>query len=570
MHRTLQRTEVWIASAILALSFTATRADAQDGILSSLLNRSSASRAESAEQDPPAQAEDTESEAEGQMPPGKDDAEAEPELSILDVRRLVLVAGQMKTVTFSEWVKTVEIGNERVANANINKKNFAQLLVTGIEPGVTEMVVIDKNGDGHRIEVMVTPDASPLKMTLANLYPDANIEVIPAGPEGVALVGYVDNPQAIGSIMDIAEKFYPGGVINGLKVVGTQQVQLRVLIAEVSRTKLRALGFNYVHFDHNSYFVSSIGGLINVTSVNGGVPTGTFSPENNILFGKVSNGDTFRGFIKALKTEGLVKIMAEPTLTTFSGRAAEMIVGGEFPIIVPGQQGTFSVEFRDYGNKLNFVPIVLGGGRIRLEVRPELSQLDYANGVQFQGFTVPGIQQRRVETAVELNTGETFVIGGLLSTTDSATTNKVPYIGDIPLVGAFFRTVEYQQEERELIVLVTPELVEPIRPNQRPCAYPGSESTHPTNHELFLLGRVESPVCNECEISRRSELGLEVAHARHKRPACDHAGCTVNALKGAAANPTAESATPSKLPAEARRPARLPGLIGPTGYDVAR
>jgi pilus assembly protein CpaC len=266
--------------------------------------------------------------------------------------------------------------------------------------------------------------------------------------------------------------------------------------------------------------------------------------------------------------------MAEPTLVTFSGRAAEMIVGGEFPIIVPGQQGTFTVEFREYGNRLNFVPIVLGNGRIRLEVRPELSQLDYANGVVFGGFTIPGLQQRRVETSVELNTGETFVIGGLLNTTDSATTNKVPYLGDMPLIGTAFRTVEYQQEEKELVIMVTPELTEPLKANQKLCGYPGSESTHPSNHELYLGGRFESPVCNDCESARRHELGVEIAHAQTARPGRVTKTIVTNsatAENSGRANTTAQQlAVPEQQPSEAQRPANLPGLLGPLGYDAGR
>ncbi len=564
MHRHMIRMEAWIASAILVLSFTASPASAQDGFMGLFGKKPAAKQRGQTAASAVSAADET---ADGEY------AASASDLSIVDTRRLTLVAGQMKTVAFSEWIKEVEIGNDKVASANVNKKNFAQLLVNGIEPGVTEIIVVDKKGDGHRIEIMVTPDASPLQMTLSRLYPESNIEVIPAGPEGVAIIGYVDNPQAVAPIMDIAEKFYPGGTINALKVVGSQQVQLRVLIAEVSRTKLRALGLNYLHFDHNTYFTSAIGGLISVNAFTGLQPTGTFSGENNLFFGRVSGGDTFRGFMRALKQEGLVKIMAEPTLTTFSGRAAEMIVGGEFPIIVPGQQGTFSVEFRDYGNKLNFVPIVLGGGRIRLEVRPELSQLDYANGVQLSGFTIPGLQQRRIETAVELNTGESFVIGGLLSTTDSATTNKVPFIGDLPIIGAAFRTVEYNQEEKELVILVTPELVEPLKANQKPCHYPGSETTHPSNRELYLSGRFETPVCNACETARRAELGLdyshEVGHPRQWRQPCVHAAAKAN-QETATPTTNAEAQPEKQQASEAQRPAGLPGLLGPLGYDAGK
>ncbi len=264
----------------------------------------------------------------------------------------------------------------------------------------------------------------------------------------------------------------------------------------------------------------------------------------------------------------MAKVIAEPTLVAFSGRAADMNIGGEFPIIVPGQNGTFSVEFRQYGNRLDFVPVVLGGGRIRLDVRPELSELDYANGVVMAGFTIPGIKTRRVNTAVELNTGETFVLAGLLNTTVNADQSKVPYIGDIPLIGAVFRTTTYSSEEKELIVMVTPELVEPLKASQKPCSYPGAESTHPSNHELFLLGNIESPVCNPCEITRRSQLGLDLIHTPAGK--C-HTGCR-SCAAASAKQPTARAATAQRMsapeePATANQTLRF---FGPAGYDAGR
>jgi Flp pilus assembly secretin CpaC len=216
---------------------------------------------------------------------------------------------------------------------------------------------------------------------------------------------------------------------------------------------------------------------------------------------------------------------------------------------------------------------VLGGGRIRLEVRPELSQLDYANGVVMSGFTIPGIIQRRIDTSLELNTGETYVAGGLISTSVSATTNKVPYIGDMPLIGAAFRTMSYSEEEKELVIMVTPELVEPLKPSQKPCAFPGSETTHPSDGELYWKGNVEVPVCNACEISRRSELNINLDHAHHKLPCVPRTSATVTSTShGTTATQPATPSVPQREQQQTSNlpPVKLNGLIGPVGYDAGR
>lgn len=573
MHRRKKSTEAWIASAILVLSLTpALSANAQEGFLQSLKSKFSGSTNSSA--------------MAGQGSGGDSTGDlTAPDTAapIAETRKLSLVMGQAKTVTLPDLIKRVKVDNPALVDPKVNKNNPRELFVlaTAPKPGVAQITVTDRNDRAYRIDVAITADAGPLQQAIDEMFPNTNVRAIPAGESGVAVVGAVDNPQEIGAILDLAEKFYPQAVVNGLKAVGPQQVQLRVMIAEVNRTKLRALGVNFFGTrsttgGRTTYFDSLIGGLV-TESADPSSPIGLsfkFSPDNTILFGKLGNRHEFRAFIRALKEEGLAKIVAEPTLVTFSGRAASMVVGGEFPIIVPGQQGTFTVEFREYGNRLEFVPVVLGGGRIRLEVRPELSQLDYANGVVMAGFTIPGIIQRRIDTSLELNTGETYIAGGLISTAVSATTNKLPYIGDVPIVGAAFRTMSYTEEEKELIIMVTPELVEPLKPAQKPCAFPGSETTHPTNGELFLKGNIEAPACNACEISRRSELNVRLDHAYHKPPCVPRYSVSASeASKGTAVKPSGATVDePAKVetPSQAQRSASLPGLIGPLGYDAGR
>jgi pilus assembly protein CpaC len=582
MHRRKNRMDAWVASAILVLSLSpAIAANAQEGFLDRLKGKFSGS--------PNTMGVATATQVASTQT--TDDSAAAVDDSatmIAETRKVSLVMGQTKRIPFPDIIKRVSVDNREFVDPKVNKNNLRELFVMAIasKPGAAQIIVTDRNNRSYRIDVAITADAGPLQMAIEESFPHTNVRAIPVGESGVLMTGFVDNPQEIGAILGLAEKIYPGGVVDNLKAVGPQQVQLRVMIAEVNRTKLRALGVNFLATrtttgGRATYFDSIVGGLV-TESADASSPIGLafkFNDQANILYGKLGQRHEFRAFIRALKEEGLAKIVAEPTLVTFSGRAASMVVGGEFPIIVPGQQGTFTVEFREYGNRLEFVPIVLGGGRIRLEVRPELSQLDYANGVVMQGFTIPGIIQRRIDTSLELNTGETYIAGGLISTGVSSTTSKLPYIGDMPLIGSAFRTVSYSEEEKELVIMVTPELVEPLRPGQKPCGYPGSESTHPSDGELYCKGNVEVPVCNECEISRRAELNIALDHAHHKAPCVPRETAAANEKTRATAAPPPASASVSqrdleileiKTPPSSLAPVKLQGLIGPTGYDAGR
>jgi pilus assembly protein CpaC len=548
--------EAWVFTAILALLSAASPAVAQER---SGAVPDSASSIDSAEAD-----------SNSSDDAGRALASAATESNSSDaIRRLPIRVGQSRPISFPGFVKTIRIDNPAKVEAVPNKKNLAEVVITGIEPGVAEIVIIDRSGNEHLLEVTVAQDSTPLQLQLNAMFPDANIQVVPGANETALLMGYLENPQDVEQIVKFAESYYPGGVINRLQVVGPQQVQVRVMIAEVSRTKLRALGFNFLSADPGDhFFASTVGGLLTIDTVDPDI-TFRFSDDNNFVFGKVDGGDIFRGFLRALKTEGLAKIYTDTTLTAFNGRAAKLNDGGEFPILVPDQQGKVTVDFREFGNKLDFVAILLGNGRIRLEVRPELSELDKANGVELQGFFIPAIKTRYLETSVELNTGETFVVGGLLRTGVNSTTNKVPYLGDLAIIGAAFRTVSYNQEEKEFVIMLTPELVEPLKAGQKPCSFPGSESTHPSNHELFLLGNVEVPSCDPCELGRRSALMMD---GTHTRALMSRLGLGPESQKGKVPGSSDPGTPPQQQPtaAAAQRSTQPTGLIGPLGYDGGR
>jgi len=209
----------------------------------------------------------------------------------------------------------------------------------------------------------------------------------------------------------------------------------------------------------------------------------------------VDGGSSFFGFLQALRRYNLVKVLAEPTLTAISGRPASFTVGGEFPIIVPGGLGTVSVEFKEFGTRVDCVPIVLGNGNIRLEVRPTVSEIDSARSVTIDSFTIPGLRKRFVDTAVEMKAGQTLALAGLIQKRTEAVNSGVPWLADLPYVGAGFRRVEEVTNEIELLILVTPQLVAPLDPHEVPPCGPGQFTTSPNDHELYLKGYIEVPKC---------------------------------------------------------------------------
>jgi pilus assembly protein CpaC len=216
----------------------------------------------------------------------------------------------------------------------------------------------------------------------------------------------------------------------------------------------------------------------------------------NSPFGVLTPNHGVTGFLEALRTEGLAKIHTEPTITTLSGKPAYIISGGESPILTSSGQGSPSVTYKQFGTVVNFLPIVMGDGKIHLEVRPEVSQLDAASGIFIAGVTptsVPGFAIRSAQAAAVLEDGQTLAIGGIIQTTQDTTLNKVPIIGDLPYLGHFFRAHSSRETEEELLILVTPRLVHPMDCAQLPKYLPGRETRTPDDFELFLEGIMEAP-----------------------------------------------------------------------------
>ncbi len=377
-----------------------------------------------------------------------------------------------------------------------------QIRVQAVAPGITTLVLVDEKDEMYSIEVFVTGDVRHLQAHLNHFFPNASIEAVEVR-DSVVLRGWVSQPEHINELVEIAEQFYPR-VINQVRVGGVQQVLLKVKVMEVQRSKMRKLGFNFVHLNRDSAVSSTPGQLTPLTTFNtpfGGTPSVSLSglADPTVALGVMTANSVFQGFIEALKEENLLKIMAEPTIVTTNGRPATLLTGGEFPIPVPQSLGTVTIEWREFGTRLEAVPIILGNGRLRLELAPEVSERDFTHSVDINGINVPALTTRRVNTQVEMNFGQTLVIAGLIANNNTAEVFKIPVLGDLPWVGALFSRKTFEDEETELVIMVTPEFVAPLDPGQVPPGGPGLFTDRPTDREI-LDGFNEVPKYgDECE-----------------------------------------------------------------------
>jgi pilus assembly protein CpaC len=403
-----------------------------------------------------------------------------------------LLAGHTTVVNTDHDVKTVSTGDPTVAD--VQPIGTRAVLVTAKKPGSTQILIWD--GDDKRPRVLnatVRVDMASLNEQIKQMFPAADVQVTGV-PGGVALRGRVPDAQTSGQLEQLAAA---GGmkVLNFTQVAGGQQVMLQVKFAEVSRSATDALGVNLGIADGVMFAGSNVGQVSPFGIIAGaaGVPQLALAPPTATVtqFGRAAiGGTTLDYFITALRQNNLMRILAEPNLVATSGQEASFLAGGEFPIPITQGGGSaggtaVTVEFKEFGVKLKMTPVVLGGGRVKINVAPEVSDLDFTTAVRFNGFLIPGLTSRKINTTVELNEGQTFAIAGLLNHSISATKDVTPLLGDVPVIGALFRSVRYQKKETELVVLVTPRIVEGMNPAQVPPV-PGETWRHPTEAELFL------------------------------------------------------------------------------------
>ncbi len=364
-----------------------------------------------------------------------------------------------------------EISVANPAIADIATLSERSIYVLGRAPGRTTMTLLGPDGTLiANIEVQVVPDVAELRERLREILRNEPIEVRTAN-DGIVLSGTVSSGRVVERAMELAERYTPGRVSNLMLVGGSQQVMLQVRFAEMSRTIRQELGVE-----------------LGLTDAGGGSTfAGSSAPPNGMLSLTTTLGGNVRLniMLEALETEGLVRTLAEPNLTALSGQTANFLAGGEFPVPVEDDDG-ISVQFQPFGIELEFTPTVVDADIINLVLETTVSSIDAELANASTG--VPGLRTREASTTVELRDGQSFAIAGLLQDDFRDSISQVPWLGDIPVLGALFRSANYQREQSELVIIVTAHLVQPVRGEA--LALPTDRVTIPTERDLFLNGRL--------------------------------------------------------------------------------
>jgi pilus assembly protein CpaC len=433
-------------------------------------------------------------------------------------------------------IKAAETDVQGIVRLAISPKLDA-VLITGENPGLSKLTVIDVDGGREMYDLIVQTDVQYLKFVLRQAVPTANIEPVPSANNAFVLTGTVQRAEDVAIVLATAQSIIGNNLINALVVGGVQQVQLDVVVATVKRNHSRTMAFSFIE-NRKHYFISSTvgggGSLTNALATGVAASTASLTGNPNLIFGVLGDTNGFTGYLNALRNEGVAKFLAEPRLVTLSGRPAEFVSGGEqaVPTLASGSAGggaVSGVDFRPFGTTVRFLPIVKGNGKIYLEVEPQISNPSgdpaIAAPVPGTAGVVNGRTTQRVQTSVLLEDGQTFAIGGLVQSTMTANATKVPILGDLPFLGAAFRSVNSAQTEEEVVILVTPHLVDALDCRQIPKFLPGQETRMPDDFELFLEGILEAP-----RGQRQVCEGLHYVPAFHHSPTygqypCGQGGC---------------------------------------------
>lgn len=498
--------------------------------------------------------------------------------------QIVLSKGRGQIVTLPVAVNDVMISNPQVADVQV--RSARQIYVLGKTDGESSIFAVTSAGKiVYSVNVRVTANINSVEDVLKLALPEEDIRVT-TGSGLVLLTGTVHSPEDVAEAERLAKSMVSGTVqvVNRLKTATPVQVSLQVRIAEVNRQFVRNLGVNLLSRDTTGGFVfgvaqgrnfGSIGNrdLSSFPSVDAsslyGLPKGSVSLPMDPATGAIIKSPGTAYNLNALGTgtktsfglagrllgldlasaidlaenQGLATTLAQPTLTALSGETASFLAGGEIPIPMASQLGQVSVQFKQYGVSLSFTPVVMSDGRISLKVRPEVSQLTTAGSVQVNGFTIPALSTRRVETTVELGSGQSFMIGGLLQNTQNSAVDRAPGLGSLPILGALFRSTEFRKNETELVVVVTPFLVKPVSANE--IMLPTDGLALPSQADQLLRGTTIS-----------GKTGAKRPQPRMEAPATlPTPGLSQNLPKAPA---RAEPATPQR-PA-ARAPLATPGF----------
>lgn len=407
------------------------------------------------------------------------------------------------------------IGNPEIAD--ILPLTSQSIYVLGKKMGTTSLTLYDRSNMLIAVvDVVVGPDVTTLKRQLSELMPSDQVGARISN-DAIVLEGIVANAPAADRAVQIAETYAPGKVVNLLSIGSAQQVMLEVRFSEVKRSALKQIGLGLGIESDGGKLNGVIGGGASltpgapVTSTIDGVTT-TVPGEGVLALGSITNGfgiisrafrafgTNFTGILDALERKGAITTLAEPTLVALSGETASFLAGGEFPVPVvqSGSGGTggnsqaLTIEWKPFGVSLAFTPTVLADGVINMIVAPEVSSIDPSASIVINNLTIPGLQTRRAKTVIELRDGESFALAGLLRRDFQDTVRQFPLLGSIPIIGSLFRSTGFQREETELVIIVTPRLVRPVRAGSLKA--PTDRVGPPNEADLFLNGRTDTGV----------------------------------------------------------------------------
>jgi pilus assembly protein CpaC len=418
-------------------------------------------------------------------------------------QKLNLTVGKSIIIQSPDSVKRVSLVAPEIADVMV--LTTQQIYLTGKTPGITSLTLWGMDNKVIAIlDLEVCPDISRLKEIIHKVLPEEKEIRISATHDHITLSGAISSTSNLSQVLALTGPYAPldeakkPKVINLMEVSGVHQVMLEVRVSEISRSLLKelAINFNYMGTSgaRNLGLSPGISMLGKLTTVSGGALSGMqISDAVNLIFRFFSSDTAWTVFIDALKEEGLLKVLAEPTLITLSGKTANFLAGGEFPIPVPQSSGAggtvITIEYKPFGVGLNFTPTVLSNKKINMVVTPEVSDLDFSNALTTSGFVVPALTTRRVSTVIELADGQSFAIAGLLKDNVRSIVSKFPLLGDIPILGALFRSTSFQKNDTELVVIVTAHLVKPL--DMAKQTLPTDQYVEPDDIDFYLFGYQE-------------------------------------------------------------------------------
>jgi pilus assembly protein CpaC len=412
---------------------------------------------------------------------------------------LLLSVGESRVINLSDNLSDVVIADPNVLDVHVRSQRQVYLIAKA--PGQTNVFITTRDGKMlYANAVRIGNNLTNMDQMLKLAMPEANIQIATMN-NMLLLTGTVAAPEDAAEAERLVQTFAGDKttVVSRLRTATPLQVNLQVRIVEVNKTLTKNIGFNLTTADTTGGFKfglgqgrafypqATVGGPL-LVGTTGSAGTTVVTPQTSgaSLFG---NGNLFGldilGALDLAETQGMAATLANPNLTALSGETASFLAGGEIPIPLSSSLGQVSVEYKQYGVSLAFTPTVLADGRISMRVRPEVSQLDSSAGVRLNNFTIPGISTRRAETTVELGSGQSFMIGGLLSTSSNNSLDKAPFLGDLPILGNLFKSKGWRRQQTELVIIVTPYLVRPV--DARQIAMPTDGYRNPTDAQ-FIFG----------------------------------------------------------------------------------